>query len=482
MKLIGCYVENFGKLSHLTLTFGEGTTCFCLPNGEGKTTLVAFLKAMLYGMDGYRETTTGFCDRRRYFPFSGGRFGGSLQIEWRGERYTIERTFDKKSESKDELLVYDGTGKKSAVFEGKVGERIFGLDRATFERAAFIDAERTRFSFGGSIREKLSELVADAPKVSIARAVETLDEERKRLRADRKTAGRLTGALPTLEREIYALEEELFSLSEKREEWKSLIKEQGAASAPPKEKEKRLKSPWLFLLAAAFAAVVGGGSFSGNLPFAIGSFVAAALLVFCFFIVTKGKGQGRVDGGNDGKWQEVALRNARLLEKIDRLKEELALEEEKRERLARLKEERTNLEKRRILIEKAKEKLLQADEKLRGDYRRPMEESFLRYARALDGEFFSSVAFDGELEPYFIEGGSRREAEHFSDGAKTLLGLSMRLALIENLFRKEKPFLLLDDPFVFLDERRFARTKAALCELGKEWQILYFCCHESRKV
>ena len=72
MKLIDCYIENYGKFSRRSFVFQEGLTCFCLKNGEGKTTFASFLKAMLYGLESYRDGAIGFCDRKRFFPFSGG--------------------------------------------------------------------------------------------------------------------------------------------------------------------------------------------------------------------------------------------------------------------------------------------------------------------------------------------------------------------------------------------------------------------------
>ena len=44
----------------------------------------------------------------------------------------------------------------------------------------------------------------------------------------------------------------------------------------------------------------------------------------------------------------------------------------------------------------------------------------------------------------------------------------------------EKPFLLLDDPFVNFDAPHLEAALAYLRELGKEMQILYLVCHGSR--
>ena len=46
MKLLECHVDNFGKLSNYDYRFSEGLTVIQEPNGFGKSTLAAFIKAI----------------------------------------------------------------------------------------------------------------------------------------------------------------------------------------------------------------------------------------------------------------------------------------------------------------------------------------------------------------------------------------------------------------------------------------------------
>ena len=55
MKLISCYVENFGGISGREYKFNGGLTVFCGDNGAGKTTLAEFLKALFYGLPSVRS-------------------------------------------------------------------------------------------------------------------------------------------------------------------------------------------------------------------------------------------------------------------------------------------------------------------------------------------------------------------------------------------------------------------------------------------
>lgn len=49
--------------------------------------------------------------------------------------------------------------------------------------------------------------------------------------------------------------------------------------------------------------------------------------------------------------------------------------------------------------------------------------------------------------------------------------LCMRLALIDALFKQEKPFVLLDDPFVNLDDEHTERALEMLKEIAKNKQV-----------
>lgn len=499
MKLIDCYIENYGKFSRRSFAFEEGLTCFCLKNGEGKTTFSSFLKAMLFGLEGYRESSVGFCERRRFFPFSGGKFGGWLRIEWQGKRYTIERFFDEKSEAKDSLRVYDDYGRICNDLGVCPGERVFGVSLAAFERTLYIDTEKLKLPMEGGAGVALGEVLADTSAKTFSRALQILDEERKRLHSERKTAGRYTGAIPETAREIFALEEELYSLEKKAKEWQEkkarlaqLEARIGQAEGKselqkPQKKEGKmllLKKP-LSLLFAFVLSVVGGLVFQANI-------IAACILFFAaFFSLLVGLLPNRKTAVFTGQVsnEEWLTNLSALLESRAVLKEELALLErefallqEKKERLYALKEEKDRLEKKRKVVETAKDKLLQAEENLKGEYFSPMSESFLRYLRAFDKGRFGNVRLDGDMNAYFESGGARRESRHYSDGEKTILQFAMRLALMDNLYKRENPFLVLDDPFVYLDEESLEVVERALKSLAKDRQILYFCCHGARKV
>ena len=66
MRLISCYIEGYGAIEKKDIVFDEGITAFCQENGAGKTTLASFIKAMFYGLDGYKRKSKDFCDREHF--------------------------------------------------------------------------------------------------------------------------------------------------------------------------------------------------------------------------------------------------------------------------------------------------------------------------------------------------------------------------------------------------------------------------------
>jgi DNA repair exonuclease SbcCD ATPase subunit len=120
--------------------------------------------------------------------------------------------------------------------------------------------------------------------------------------------------------------------------------------------------------------------------------------------------------------------------------------------------------------------------------RRTLSESYLdrlqaglrRYLAQLWPEFQAAFV-DQNLNIKVEQGGKARELAYFSAGSEDLVLLCMRLALVDTLFAgQETPLLILDDPFVNLDEKNMARALNLLRQKAEEGQILYLVCHGAR--
>ena len=185
-----------------------------------------------------------------------------------------------------------------------------------------------------------------------------------------------------------------------------------------------------------------------------------------------------IDGELYKKRDELSLLDREIsddegaVERLSELKEELesAVEEE-----AALKKKYSLLEKTIALLEKA-------EQNLKDRYVSPVKNSFVYYSQLLEEVLGEKVSFDKDFKVRFERGGENRSDAHLSAGQKSLCALCLRLALIDNMYKGDKPFVIMDDPFVHLDGEHLVRAKELLKGLAADRQIIYFCCHESRKI
>ncbi len=138
MRLLRCHIENFGKLSDLTLDFEQGLNVICRENGWGKSTLAAFLKVMLYGFGEEKSRDEFKNERKRFFPWQGGVYGGSLEFEAGGRRYVVNRTFGAKEREDRFSLREADTNLESNDYSVRLGEELFSLDCSSFCRTVFV--------------------------------------------------------------------------------------------------------------------------------------------------------------------------------------------------------------------------------------------------------------------------------------------------------------------------------------------------------
>ncbi len=124
--------------------------------------------------------------------------------------------------------------------------------------------------------------------------------------------------------------------------------------------------------------------------------------------------------------------------------------------------------------------LKKADENLKIKYRRPLTESLNKYLSYItDGNIRADIDID--LKVTVNEEGVSRETDFFSKGYRNLFDICKRFALADVIFTGEKPFMILDDPFGNLDDKKLSSSLGLLKKLQNDYQILYLVCHESRR-
>ncbi len=203
MKILSCYVENFGKIHHFSYSFQDGLNMIKQENGWGKTTFAAFIKAMFFGLD-YKQGKT-MTDRKRYLPWNEQKFGGYLIFEHNGIAFKIERFFGKR-DKEDTYHIYNlATNLLSEEFGENLGEEIWKVNKDSFEKTAFISLEESEL-LNDIISGKLGNIEEqEADMETSSRAIAILEEAMAAIKFKRGRGGKLEESKNT----IRALKEEL---------------------------------------------------------------------------------------------------------------------------------------------------------------------------------------------------------------------------------------------------------------------------------
>ena len=159
------------------------------------------------------------------------------------------------------------------------------------------------------------------------------------------------------------------------------------------------------------------------------------------------------------------------LEEGEEIKHSIMLESARLERL----------ERELATVQKTAELLTEARERMATRHLGKMRESFEGYRRELAA---SELAFslDTSFSLSVTEGGATHSLEAYSRGTRELYRLITRLSLIDSLFTREQPFLILDDPFISLDDGKIKRAGELLKRLSADRQIIYLTCSGSRDI
>ena len=124
--------------------------------------------------------------------------------------------------------------------------------------------------------------------------------------------------------------------------------------------------------------------------------------------------------------------------------------------------------------------LNKAKENLDANYSDPMKEGFNKYVKMLGGNL--NLLINTDLEVSLDCDGKLHESESLSEGYKDMVNFCSRMALVDALFKEVTPPVILDDPFVNLDDEKVPNALKLVKEISKENQVIYFACHKSREI
>lgn len=577
MKIKSIHISGFGKISDADYKFDD-IFVLCEKNGYGKTTIVAFISAMLYGLQSARKNAKEFSDREHYYPINGGSFGGNIEIEFKGDTYRIERTFGEKSSTDDKIKIYKN-GSESTPSGEEPGEAFFGLKKESFERLITINQSDFSVETGDDINRRLNNFAegksedfdlqktlkkikekkktfTDAVKtkrseISAAREkaadIEELKSKRDSLSGDYIEAGKKFEDLQAEQEKALVAE----AIKEKWKHYDSLLdgikkseenltdacntleNYEKKKAAAVHEKKADIPVIILFVLACLFIASGIYLIIAMKKLFILG-ITAAVIGIFCGIIAiirNKNLKESKVqkDTENDAleeHLKETITKNKKDLEikkgeaeeyknsnglferpsekynldeikadgkkalndynnlfvNIGKLDDQIHEYEAESAGIADLNNELDDLKKNEELYDILYKELGEADKLLKEKYVAPIKKSFVTYSTLLDSYFGDKVRINKNFNVLYEECGKYSNVEHLSAGNLAILAICYRLALLDNMFGEEQPFIVMDDPFVNLDAENLEKVKKLVALLSNRKQILYFCCHESRKI
>lgn len=184
MKLLKCHIVGFGNWKNQTIDFQGGLTSVCEKNGFGKSSLASFIRAMFYGLE---RVTKANNERKRALPFDGSPCGGSLDFEWEGNQYSIERSFIGKTPKDDTLICYKN-GIETKELGEVPGNVVFGLDLDSFNRTIFISPTDLEISSSETLNAKMSHFVeGSSDGCDFSSVKESLEELKKKYKPQKNT-------------------------------------------------------------------------------------------------------------------------------------------------------------------------------------------------------------------------------------------------------------------------------------------------------
>lgn len=201
-------IGHFGKLHNVTLEFGSGLNLVTGANESGKSTVHAFIGAMLFGLEKNKGRAGKDNMYMRYLPWdTPGAYQGSMDFEHNGREYRLTRVFYLKERSC--TLTETATGREIPLEDDSITSLIPELTVSAFRNTVSMGqkALRQHSDFAGEVSNYLANLsTSGGREVDVRAAREALLKKKKQLAA-RYEASDPTEAREELDRLLLAEEE-----------------------------------------------------------------------------------------------------------------------------------------------------------------------------------------------------------------------------------------------------------------------------------
>ena len=536
MKITELYLKNFGKFHEKHFYIRDGVQIIYGENEFGKSTIHAFVRAMLFGLERGRGRAAGKDAFSRYEPWENpGSYAGVMRFCCGGRAFRLERSFGRLERRVS--LVCEDDGEELSVEHGDLDMLLGGLTAASFDSTVSIG--QLQASPGQELSETLKNYAANyyetgGGEIDLNSALQTLRDRRKETErclreaeADREgERSRLIQECRYLERDMESLRSEIedkrrqAAEAERTGSRRAQEKPEKETGAVSKEGQRGASVPPGRLLAAGAGGAAAGAlglvwsqflsgmtGFSGAAPMAlIGGLILAVGIIFLAAgvrsYVKERREEERSDDGRaagaentrKGEREEEADDSRDILQEengnseLDRLRWEMdrirSEWKEKQVRRDNLKEqadeiepgaEEKRLEFRKKALQLAEEKMKGAAESLGRQTSGRLNRRASEIFSELTGGRYRGVSVGEKMEITVWDGERNIRADRLSRGTLEQIYFSVRMGAAELLLEEPMP-VLLDDTFAFYDEKRLESVLKWLS--SQKRQVIIFTCHK----
>lgn len=162
MRINRLQIHAFGKLQDRELCFTPGLNLIYGPNESGKSTLMAFLRAALYGFNQPLGKNRRIQKElyEKYRPWFDHRYGGWLELDWKGQQLRIYHDFNHQyfsiEGSEGEVWSHPGIDLGDSR---SIGMALLGMNGLIYDQLIALDSSRLRPQVKGW--EQLSRFLLD---------------------------------------------------------------------------------------------------------------------------------------------------------------------------------------------------------------------------------------------------------------------------------------------------------------------------------
>lgn len=208
MRITELNISEFGCLKGVKITPDERMNIIYGENESGKSTVLLFIKFMLYGL-GRRSSSNS--ERERSVSWSGHTAAGSISFYHKEKLYRIERRFiDAGRGSGEKISVVCLDNGEELSLDREPGEYFLGVPKEVFESSACVGQMRSSEINGEKTASSIQNMLSSADEnVDTARILRQLDAVRVEYRHKNRTGGSLFEDEQNIEAQKQRLEKAL---------------------------------------------------------------------------------------------------------------------------------------------------------------------------------------------------------------------------------------------------------------------------------